>query len=104
MFTLSAFPALQASLPVSPVFHFTPILIHNPVCLSPVSVRIVFILDVPPAPLVMHRRGLEQFPQRWRLALWARGYRVIRVVLEELEFGIAARAFVSVEGHPITPS
>ena len=68
------------------------------------SVRIVFIFDVPPAPLEMHVRRLVHLPHRGGLALWARGYRVIRVVLEELEFGITAVAEVSVKGNPITPS
>ena len=99
MFTLSAFPALQASLPVSPVFHFTPILIHKQVCLSAVSVRLVLILDVPPAPLEMDGCWRVYFPERNRLAIRADGHRLILVTPPELKLGIATVAVVSVEGH-----
>ena len=75
---------------------------HNPICLSFVSR--FFIRRIKPTPLVMHRRWLIQLPKRNSLAVRADGDRVVRIVLEKLEFCVAAVAEVSVDGHPLMPS
>jgi hypothetical protein len=63
--------------------------------------RLILIRHVPALPLEMHRRGLEQLAQGRRFAVRADGDRIVRVMLPELELGIAAVAEVSVEGHKL---
>jgi len=74
-------------------------LIHNRICVSPVSVRIVFILDVPPLALEVHGCRLEQFAERDSLAVRADGHRLILVTPPKLNLGITFVAVVGVEGH-----
>jgi hypothetical protein len=47
----------------------------------------------------MYRRRLIQLAQGRRFTVRAYGDRVVRIVLEEFEFGVTAVAEVSVEGH-----
>jgi hypothetical protein len=62
------------------------------------------IRHIKPLTLEMHRRGRVRLAERNGLAVGAHRFRVVRVVLEELEVGVAAVAVVSVEGHTtITP-
>jgi len=96
---MPAFPVLHPVLSRI-VYQIRKFLIHNRICVSPVSgIRIVLILDVPSLALVMHRRWLIQLAQGRRFAVMAYGDRVVRIVLEKLKFGIAAITEVSVEGH-----
>ena len=101
---MPAFPVLHPVLSRI-VYQIRKFLIHNRICVSPVSgIRIVLILDVPSLALEVHRRWLIHLAQGRRFAVRAYGDRVVRVVLEELEFRVTAVTEVSVEWHQIIPS
>jgi len=96
---MPAFPVLHPVLSRI-VYQNCKLLIHNRICVSPVSgIRIVLVLDVPALALEVDWRGRVRLAERNRLAVRANGHRRVIEGAPELELGVAAVAVVRIQRH-----